>query len=262
MPRRNRTQSSPCCYHVTHRCQERRFLFRFELDRKNYLHRLRQMQARYGVSVLDYIVTCNHVHLLLWGRHARDVSAGMHFLQGASSRDYNRRKGREGAFWRGRYHPTLIESGPHLSRCLLYIDLNMVRAGVVAHPRDWRASGFHELCGKRQRYRVVDLDRLLLCLGMPEQESGFRAWYAATLERMIRERQLVREGVWSEAAAIGSRRWLTGVSAGTGGGAAASTLSLIQPPTDSGARGGEPVYAIQMSERKRRHFWSDRHKSR
>jgi len=50
----------------------------------------------------------------------------MRFLQGTAARDHNRRTGRRGAFWSDRYHPTLVQSGVHLSRCLLYVDLNMV----------------------------------------------------------------------------------------------------------------------------------------
>ncbi|MGE4344011.1 MAG: hypothetical protein AB7F20_06950 [Geoalkalibacter sp.] len=45
--------------------------------------------------------------------------------------------GRKGAFWEDRYHAAAIESGEHLLRCLVYIDLNMVRAGAVSHPQEW-----------------------------------------------------------------------------------------------------------------------------
>lgn len=58
------------------------------------------MSKRYPVDVLDYIVTSNHVHLLLWAKETCFISAGLHYLQGTIAGDYNRRKGREGAFWR------------------------------------------------------------------------------------------------------------------------------------------------------------------
>ncbi len=48
-----------------------------------------------------------------------------------------------------------------------YIGLNMVRAGAVNHPAEWGACGYHELTGRRQRYRIVDVPLLLNCLGMP-----------------------------------------------------------------------------------------------
>lgn len=39
---------------------------------------------------------------------------------------------------------------------MAYIDLNMVRAGVVRHPRDWEAAGYHEIQRARETYRIVD----------------------------------------------------------------------------------------------------------
>jgi hypothetical protein len=46
-------------------------------------------------------------------------------------------KARRGAFWQDRYHATAVQTGEHLARCLVYVDLNMVRAGVVEHPALW-----------------------------------------------------------------------------------------------------------------------------
>jgi hypothetical protein len=40
---------------------------------------------------------------------------------------------------------TTIETESHLPRCLVYIDLNMVRTGIVSHPSEWPFSGYHEI---------------------------------------------------------------------------------------------------------------------
>jgi len=202
-----------CCVHVTHRCQEGRFLLTTDIDRRQYVKRLWQASRRHRtVRLLDYVVTSNHVHLLAWVPRTRDLSAMMRWLQGTSAGDYNRRMGREGAFWRGRFHPTLIETGNHLSRCLFYLDMNMVRAGVVAHPRDWRFGGYHELSGSRKRYRIVDLDRLLNLLAVPDV-NAFRGWHGATLAELCRPAELPREPHWSRAFAVGSRGWLCQLAA-------------------------------------------------
>ena len=211
--RRGRTRGvEHCCSHVTHRCQERRFLLKFELDRQNYVKRLREAAAKHAVEVLDYIVTSNHVHLLLWTAEAAAVSALMQHVQGTSGRDYNRRKGREGAFWRDRYHPTLIQNGEHLSRCLFYIDLNMVRAGVVQHPGQWRCSGYHELSGLRQRYRVVNKQHLVRCLGAPCAAAEFDGWYRRTLAERLAGSYHARESLWTECVAVGDRDWISGLA--------------------------------------------------
>jgi len=68
----------------------------------------------------------------------------------------NLRKKWHGAFWNERYHATMIDGGDYLWTCLKYIDLNMVRAGVVSHPREWNWTGYEELVGERKRYRLID----------------------------------------------------------------------------------------------------------
>jgi len=51
---------------------------------------------------------------------------------------------RKGAYWEDRYHATAVESADHLARCMVYIDTNMVRSGVVSHPSMWPFSGYNE----------------------------------------------------------------------------------------------------------------------
>jgi len=131
----------------------------------------------------------------------------MQYIAGAAGWAYNRRKSRSGSFWSGRYHPALVETGSHLFRCLFYIDMNRVRARAVEYPSQWRDCGVHELLGIRQRYRILNLERLLWCLGMPGQPDDFRRWYQVTLDELSRESCHVREPMWSECAAVGSRDW-------------------------------------------------------
>jgi len=209
MGRRGRNQSEPLCYHLTHRCHGRDYLLRFVKDRRSYLKRLHEMSRRYPIDVLTYMVTGNHVHLLVWAKRARAVSDAMHFLQGTVAGDYNRRTEREGAFWRGRYHPTLVESGSHLSRCLFYIDLNMLRARRCQHPSEWVGGGYQEVLGNRQRYRIISRNRLKWCLGLSDRpDLVFESWYKATVEGEVQRAYLVRQPFWSEALAVGSEEWI------------------------------------------------------
>jgi REP element-mobilizing transposase RayT len=113
---------------------------------------------RYDLSILNYMATShNHIHLLMFDRGQREVIP--RFLQlvaGRTGQQYNQRKKRKGAFWEDRYHATAVETNEHLIQCLVYMDLNMVRAGVVSHPSEWNESGFKEIRGPRQRYSLID----------------------------------------------------------------------------------------------------------
>jgi putative transposase len=247
-PRKNLQR--PCCYHVTHRCHDREFLLKFRRDRRNYVERLRQASRHFGIDVLTYMVTGNHVHLLVWAERADQVSSAMHFLQGTAAGDYIRRKGREGAFWRGRYRPTLVESGHHLSRCLLYVDLNMVRARVCDHPEEWVGGAFREHLNPRHRYRVIALDRLLAVLGMADH-AQFVSWYTATIREQLEAGYHVRKPFWSSVLAVGTQQWVRGI-AGTIMGV---TVERVEPLPDLGTAESPGTYVAHGSTRTARAFW-------
>jgi len=65
MPRANRHHLPGQAWHLTHRCHQKDFLLKFARDRKCWLHWLFEAKKRYGLCVLDYIVTSNHIHLLV-----------------------------------------------------------------------------------------------------------------------------------------------------------------------------------------------------
>ena len=90
-------------------------------------------------------------------RHDPDPALGSEEF----ARDDNRRKSRSGSFWEGRYHATMVDSGEYLWQCLKYVELNMVRCGVVGHPRQWEWSGYAELMGGRKRNQLLDAANLL-----------------------------------------------------------------------------------------------------
>jgi putative transposase len=213
MPRANRYLTAGAAYHLTHRCHDRAFLLKFARDRDGYREILRVESARRGLSVLSYAITSNHVHLLVADTDAASVAAFMQATQGRFAEEYNRRKGRQGAFWSDRYHATMIEGGDHLWACLKYIDLNMVRAGVVGHPREWEWTAWRELMGERQRYRLIDpaalLDRL-----EGVTPAAFRRSYRALIEEALKQRAgLRRDGRWTEAMAVGGERFVDGLAA-------------------------------------------------
>ncbi len=156
------------------------------------------------MSVLGYMVTCNHTHVVCEVRDSLAVANMMKLAAGSVAQQRNLRKGHEGSVWEHPYHCTRIQNGMHLLNCLRYVDLNMVRAGAVKHPTEWRWCGYDELAGQRKRYRIVDEDRLLFLTGFSSMLE-FAAFYRASIEDCLAARSPVREPYWTEAVAVGSQ---------------------------------------------------------
>ncbi len=142
MPRAHRYFLPNHIWHITHRCHQRAFLLKFARDRRRWRQWLFEATKRFRLCVLDYVVTSNHIHLLVRDQGRGEIADAMQLITGRTAQEYNQRKGRQGAFWEDRYHATAVDTEGYLARCLVYIDLNMVRAGAVAHPRDWDAGGY------------------------------------------------------------------------------------------------------------------------
>ena len=208
MPRAKRYHVSGYVWHLTHRCHKREFLLKFARDRRRWCHWLFEAQKRYGLSVLDYIVTSNHIHLLVHDTGSlQTISRSMQLIAGRTGQEFNQRKGRKGAFWEDRYHATAVESGKHLIECIVYIDMNMVRAGVIQHPREWECSGYNEIQNPRQRYRLIDQERLYADVGASNRE-GFIERHSTWIEEAVRAENSKRESRWSQSVGVGGKGFI------------------------------------------------------
>ena len=215
MPRANRFYWPGGVWHITHRCHDQEFLLKFERDRQRWKYWLFQAKRRYGLSVLNYIATSNHVHLLLRDSGQHSISSGMQLVAGRVAQEYNQRKSRRGAFWEDRYFATAVSTDEHLMRCHIYIDLNMVRAGAVAHPSHWKVSGYNELQNPPVRYKILDRSELQRLYGFTDYEA-LRVQHSQWLESCLQGNRTSRESFWSESLAVGSKEFIERVRANLG----------------------------------------------
>jgi len=96
MPRASRHFLPGYVWHITHRCHQRKFLLKFARDRRRYLHWVFEARQRFGLCVLDYTVTSNHVHLLVKDTGADVIAESMQLIAGRTPRStINERVSRE-----------------------------------------------------------------------------------------------------------------------------------------------------------------------
>ena len=82
MPRANRHFLLGQLWHITHRCHEKSFLLKFARDRRAYLRWLFEAKKRFGLWVLNYVVTSNHIHLLVKDTGDGVIAQSMQLIKG------------------------------------------------------------------------------------------------------------------------------------------------------------------------------------
>ena len=208
MPRANRYYIPGYVWHITHRCHKKEFLLKFARDRRSWVEWLFEAKKRYGLCILNYMVTSNHIHLLVADEGKRDtIPRSIQLIAGRTGQDYNQRKNRKGAFWEDRYHATAVAVDEHLFQCMVYIDMNMVRAGVVNHPEEWPFCGYTEIQNPRQRYSLIDYRRLSALLQMKDI-SELQEFCRKSVEQNLAARNQIRDGKWTESIAVGSESYI------------------------------------------------------
>jgi putative transposase len=169
-----------------------------------------EAERRFKIIVLNYIVTSNHIHLLVKDNSTqRRIPLFMQLLESRTAQEYNRRKKRKGAFWEDRYHATAVETGDHMIQCMTYIDLNMVRAGVVADPIEWKESGYFEIQNPRKRKQLIDYSYLSKVLNV--EPDKLQEHQKEIVKEAMGMNKLNRDGKWTEAIAVGSKAYVESI---------------------------------------------------
>lgn len=136
-------------HHVIQRGNNRQAIFSSAADYKLLLDLLLDNARKFGVALHAYVLMTNHFHLLATPEAADSLPQMMQAVGRRYVRYFNDAQGRSGTLWEGRYRSTLIQTERYLLACMVYIDLNPVRAGLVADARDYPWSSHAHNVGLR-----------------------------------------------------------------------------------------------------------------
>ncbi|WP_313052234.1 transposase [Stenotrophomonas cyclobalanopsidis] len=142
MPRPRRIDAPGYPQHVIQRGNNRQPVFFSSTDPALYLGLLRDRAIDHHCRIHAYVLMGNHVHLLVTPDAPGGLSGMMQAVNRAYVRRVNERQQRTGTLWEGRFHSTLVDTDGYLLACQRYIELNPVRAGMVADPGDYRWSSY------------------------------------------------------------------------------------------------------------------------
>ncbi len=183
MPRRPRIKLADVPQHLVQRGVNREPCFFAEEDCHCYLHCLQEAADDWRCVVHAYALMTNHVHLLVTTGTADGPARLMQSLGRRYVQYINRHYKRSGTLWEGRYKSSAVQAEDCLLTCQRYIELNPVRADMVADPGQYRWSSYrHHAFG--QPDQLVTPHPLYLALGQDEASRlvAYRALFRSQLD--------------------------------------------------------------------------------
>ena len=151
-------------HHVIQRGNNRQAIFASDHDYAALLQLLAENAVRFEVAVHAYVLMSNHFHLLATPATVDGLPQMMQAVGRRYVRYFNDRQGRSGTLWEGRYRSTVIDTDRYLLACMVYMDLNPVRAGLVERPEQYPWSSHRHYLGLVQD-KLVTPHSLLWALG-------------------------------------------------------------------------------------------------
>ena len=136
-------------HHVIQRGNNRQSICASTQDFQFMLELLEANARKFQVAIHAYVLMDNHFHLLATPQTAEGLPQMMQAVGRSYVRYFNDTHRRTGTLWEGRYKSTVIQTERYLLACMVYIDLNPVRAGMVAQARDYPWSSHAHYLGLR-----------------------------------------------------------------------------------------------------------------
>ena len=156
MARPNRIFEDHHYYHLVNRGVDKRRTFDDRDDYAEFVHLLEQGCARYKMNVIAYSLMPNHYHILVQIMPGDNVSACLQWVTGEYAKYYNRRNGRTGHLWQGRFFSREIQEGRELGSVWRYVEQNAYRAKLVAKSEHWKWGSAYIRANKLSTPRITE----------------------------------------------------------------------------------------------------------
>ena len=134
-------------HHIVQRGNNRQPIFLAATDQKYLLDLLHKASREFDVALHAYVLMGDQFQLLATPETERGLPLMMQAVGRSYVRYFNGLNDRSGTLWEGRYRSTLVQPEKYLLACMVYLDLNPVRAGLVSETSLYPWSSHHHYAG-------------------------------------------------------------------------------------------------------------------
>jgi putative transposase len=191
--------------HIIQRGNNRHACFASDDDYAAYAYWLSEYSEIFEVKIHAWVFMTNHVHILATPGSENGISKMMQSLGRSYVRYFNDTYQRTGTLWEGRYKSCVVDAENYLLTCMRYIELNPVRANVVATPADYKWSSYHaNALGKKMDLWTAHETYTRLGNTRSSQTRAYRELFKYHLDTddLVQVRKAVNQGM-----ALGNERF-------------------------------------------------------
>ncbi|MFZ3041424.1 MAG: transposase [Thiobacillus sp.] len=171
--------------HIIQRGNNRQAIFAAEADYQFFRDALVEASLKHSLAIHAYVWMTNHIHLLATPEFDDSISKVFQSVGRKYVQYFNFTYKRSGTLWEGRYRATVVDSEQYLLILMRYIEMNPVRAGMVAHPRDypWSSCGFNVQgeVGPNADWLTPHKEYMRLGRSAAERQSAYRQLFRAAV---------------------------------------------------------------------------------
>lgn len=143
MPRTKRFEPPCSIHHIMAHSIEGKDMFRDDEDRDEFIRRLQKGLKKTGFICYTWVLMNNHYHLFI-RTNDKKLAELMRGLNGGYAQYYNKKYGKKGCLFQGRFKSVLCQDENYAAQLLKYINLNPLRAGIVRSLEELKT---HTWCG-------------------------------------------------------------------------------------------------------------------
>ena len=170
MARPLRVEYPGAYYHVINRGNNQEKIFKNDRDKEKFLEYLAKANQRFSIIIHTYCLMSNHFHLLVETPDP-NLSMAMQWINVSYATYFNRKRGRHGHLFQGRFKAILIDADEYLKHLSRYIHLNPVRAKMAPTPLKYQWSSYAAFIGKLKTPSFLETDWLLSNFGKRKKEA-------------------------------------------------------------------------------------------
>jgi putative transposase len=156
MARAPRLAATGELHHLMQRGHNRQSVFVDDHDREVYLRMMQDAAVHCDVAIHAFALLDAEVHLLATPHRAESLSRLMQSLGRRYVAAFNRRHGRSGTLWEGRFRASVIDGASMGADALVHVELLPVRAGLATAAGTWRWSSAAHHLGRRRETLLVE----------------------------------------------------------------------------------------------------------